>query len=176
MKKSLIVAAVVAACSLAQATTINWGLTAGSTLSEYAGGTAYLIWNSTTSEVLSYDGDLSKATEFSSSKIKDTIISSTTVGADGSIAGSELVTSSSATGLGTGNKPFYIAIISADGKSLTSLEATGSVNIRDTSFTATFQRAASAFSVSYTAPIPEPTTVALLALGLAALGLKRKVA
>lgn len=176
MKQVTLVASLVMACVIAQATTISWGTGTNALDTKFSGGTAYLIYNNDTSSVFTYGEDLSTAKEFSPSKFGDTVVAQATIGSDGKISQTSNVVPSDIGASGNGMKPFYMVVISSDGKSLSAMESTQNLNISTSSMTATFNRSASGFTGNYTAAIPEPTAIALIALGLAAFGLKRKVA
>ncbi len=167
MKKILTIAvAFVAVAMTVSASNVKWGLDEGETL-PFATGTIYLIQSSDTPDTTGWD----KKESFSTSDLTGTVVLSDSF--TGSFyAGEDSVTS---VGGSTGRMPFYMAAISSDGKSIAVMSDTITINIKSSDLSVTAKAAGSDFS-SFTAPVPEPTAVALIALGLAALGLKRKVA
>ncbi len=167
MKKLLIVATALVLAGLTQAATPQWQVN-GSAAS--AGQTAYLVLTSKIPATVTALSDITGAA-FASGKIED--IGRGKYGAKGSAEIASLNAGSSA-----GYTIFFV-----DTASNSYLNGgTGSVTGYGSSDPVVD---ATQSTSTYTAPggagwtpiaVPEPTTVALLALGLAALGLKRKVA
>ena len=167
MKKLLIVATAVVLAGLTQAATVNWQVN-GSAASK--GQTAYLVLTDKIPENITSLGDITGAA-FASGEIKQNGrvygVAGTTDVDDvdaGETAGYTIffvdTTSNSYLNGGTGSVKGY-------GASDPPVDATQS--------TSTYVAPGGAGWTKVEA-VPEPTAVALLALGLAALGLKRKVA
>ncbi len=168
MKKLLIVATALVLAGLTQAATVQWQVTGSSASS---GQTAYLVLTSKIPSEITSLSDITNAA-FDSGKIAKS-------GRDYFVTGQKTLDDKD---VGAGQTVGY-TIFFVDESSNSYLNGgTGSV----TGYGATDpQVVATPAASTYTAPggagwtpiaVPEPTTVALLALGLAALGLKRKVA
>ena len=167
MKKLLIIATALVLAGLTQASTVNWSVT-GSAAS--IGQTAYLVLTDKIPENVTSLSDITGAA-FASGEIKQ---NGRVTGASGQAEIASLNAGSSA-----GYTIFFV-----DTASNSYLNGgTGTVKGYGPNDPPV---AATASTANYVAPggagwtkieaVPEPTAVALLALGLAALGLKRKVA
>ena len=173
MKKILLIAAVAAVASLAQSATVKWNVK-GDATSE--GQMVYLVLNSDIpSEVKELSDLTGKA--FASGTIAKT--------GRNTYASGEATSDKFTAGQTYNYTIFFVDSSTTPNKYLNG--GTGSVSAYGETDTAVDATQATSTYVAdranWTAvtgggqdPIPEPTTVALLALGLAAVGLKRKVA
>lgn len=169
MKKLLIIATALVLAGLTQAATVQWRVN-GTAAS--AGQTAYVVLTSKIPTEITSLSDITNAA-FDSGEIKKN-------GRDYYVSGTKTLDDKD---VGAGQTVGY-TIFFVDSASDSYLNGgTGSVKGYGASDPPV---SASAATSTYTAPggagwtkieaVPEPTAVALLALGLAALGLKRKVA
>ncbi|MBR4170997.1 MAG: PEP-CTERM sorting domain-containing protein [Kiritimatiellae bacterium] len=164
MKKALLVLFAAAVTFAANASSVKWGMVSGNTISDISSGTAYLIIGSVPTAdslaskesfaVADLGGEVFRTGEFTSG----TFLSS-----------AESITSP------TGNYNVFMAVISSDGKTAAVSTSTKSMRIAAATTPVNLQWTTANFSV-YTAAVPEPCSVALVLLGVAALGLKRKIA
>lgn len=177
MKKMLCIVSFIATGMMAQAISLTWGLGTGVSAGDtFANGIAYLLWDNTTTEggIFSYDGDLSKQEEFLPSKFQDKQLAQTGIDASGFFSCKSTLTPGDVDASEPTRANLYMVAISADGKDMLVLKNAQGLQITNSAMSNTFTRKPDAFN-SYTA-VPEPTAMALLGLGIIALGLKRKVA
>lgn len=167
MKKLLVmIIAIAGLSSIASATIVKWGLSSALDTDTYANGSTVYLVQGTFSAPATAPATWTESnlgTVYARGSLTDGIYKDTT--------GVDLNTTD--TGF-NGNTPFYVAVISADGKNLAATSSSN-INIKDSPMGASFNKGAAGFT-TYPAAIPEPTAIALISLGLAALGMKRKVA
>ncbi len=168
MKKLIMSLAVVAVASIATATNVKWGVSTALDTDKFADGSKVYLVQGT------YAAPAEAPETWTTSNIGTSY-------AEGSLAGGTyqddtgVSLTTTATGF-NGNTPFYVAVISADGKNI-AVTSSSNINVKNSALSTTFYKTATSFTTYPAAtPVPEPTAVALLALGLAALGVKRKVA
>ena len=174
MKKLLTIAVVTMCAALVQATSVDWtfdGDVLASNGSDYANGTAWVVY-------MGSSDDLSPITVDGSGNISvgdDYSITATANVSDGLVNDGLGITSTSTA---NGNYVLFAAYEGSDGYYYGHSDVTavsGLVDDNTVSQVVSFGSSAMTLSTPAEA-VPEPTSLALLALGLAALGLKRKVA
>ncbi len=177
MKKSLLTVLAFAMAGMASAATITWGSGVLYTPASAEGG-----WSTTkakTSVTASYY--LITASEYATlgtKSVDELVTTAKSKTADATITSKSTTSKANweYTGAAAGATTYVLAVYSTtyDGTEM-HIATVKSATVGTGGAAVTVDNIASGIG-SWTAPIPEPTTVALLALGLAALGLKRKVA
>ncbi len=178
MKRTIVAAiAAIGIVGFASASSVTWGTASGASVSKdlgsgniFANQTVYLVYGTSVPDFVT----LGKSkTSWSAADIGGTTIRTGTLDANGSysVVGDSIVPADIGKTATTAAK-FYLAAISTDGQWIaytglkTATISTGSMGANATFTTSNF---------SYAEAVPEPTTMALLAIGLAAFGLRRKV-
>ena len=161
MKKALLVLFAVAATFAANASNVKWGIMSGQSLTDITAGTAYLIIGSVPEAsalakesfaVADFGGEVFRTGDFASGTY---------------LSANESITSPVAT------YNVFMAVISSDGKTA-AVSTAKQLKIAAAATPSTVTWNAGNFSI-YTS-VPEPCSVALVLLGVAALGLKRRIA
>ena len=162
MKKALLVLFAAAATFAASASNVKWGLTNGQTLSDISAGNVYLIIG-TVPEASAFE----KKESFAVADFGGEVFRQDSLTAGTFLSANESITSP------VGTYSVFMAVISSDGKTA-AVSTQKNLKIAAAATPSTLQWSSSNFT-TYTA-VPEPCSVALVLLGVAALGLKRKIA
>jgi len=162
MKKALLVLFAVAATFTASASNVKWGIASGQSLSDITTGTAYLIIGSVP-EASAFEGKES----FTVANFGGEVFRTGDFASGTYLSANESITSPVAT------YSVFMAVLSTDGKTA-AVSTQKSLKIAGAATPSTLTWGKADFT-AYTA-VPEPCSVALVLLGVAALGLKRKIA
>jgi hypothetical protein len=171
-KMMMLMVAVMAVVGAASASNVKWGISSGALNGTdfAAGSTLYLVWDNNGGG-MTYDGALATQTSYAIGNVTDSQEGSGSLvaGAYYNALGQSIVPAD--VGGTAGSKPFYLVAISADGKTI-AYTATKPLNIQASALSQTANWLNTDFTVVHA--IPEPTSLALLAFGAAAIGLRRK--
>jgi hypothetical protein len=167
MKKIIMAAAIVCAAVCAQASTVNWGLSAAIDATTFASGTAYLVCVTDLAKPSLADDAAAQAWfTANSATLADKALLSGTI-ADGMISGSDVVESP------TGRKNYYLVLVNEDNTAMAVSTTTKAINIQGGTMNATAKWDGASQMTSY-ALVPEPTSGLLMLVGLGALALRRR--
>ena len=177
MKKVMMMVAVLALSGTVMATNLKWGMNSGQALNSTTfadGSVMYLVWDSGAnglSSTFTITAGSANVTSFSIGQITDSSVSSGTL-ASGTYTQSTGTTITPTT-LGTtaGTKSFYLVVISSDSKTL-AYSSVKTANIQTSALSASSFWNSSDFTT--VTAVPEASSMALISLGVAALGLRRK--
>lgn len=161
MKKALLVLFAVAATLTANASNVKWGIASGQSLTDITTGTAYLIIGSVP-EASALQKESFVVGDFGGEVFRQGTF------ADGTYLSANESITSPVTTYGV-----FMAVISSDGKTA-AVSTSKNLKIAAAATPSSLTWGKADFSI-YTA-VPEPCSVALVLLGVAALGLKRKIA
>ena len=189
MKKLIVFASVFAAVA-AQAATVNWSVTKQTSIANYnyavvdsAIITALMGGASPYADEASMNAAITAGQAYSAESLASALTAGGSVNAKGTVSSKSINdVGDSFTVLFWNGTPanggtFYYGTFSTAGHTYSGAEPNpGDVAVTSAALTQGTFTAATFTQSGGQDPIPEPTTVALLALGLAAVGLKRKVA
>lgn len=170
--KIMLMSVVLTLASSGMASNVKWGLNVGQAFTgSLATGTMYLVWDNSANG-LSFSGDINNQTSFSIASITDSTQGTGTIDSGYYYnATGQTITPTTLGSSGNGNRSFYLVAISSDGLTL-AYSSLKNINISSSALSATGNWNTSDFTV--VSAVPEPTALALLAFGAAAVGLRRK--
>ena len=185
MNKLSIAFATVAMATMANASTVTWGITTALDTEKFNAGTIYLFAGSSVADLTSW---AEKQESFTFDAVKTQLGSDLAVlntasgtapntialsGGKGTSAGNSVTSYGSGS---TGNYYVFAVVLSEDGKNLAVADAVKTLNIRSAATPANATWGGGNFntySIS-SSPIPEPTSGLLMLIGMAGLALRRK--
>ena len=183
MNKLAIAFASVAMATMANASTVTWGVSTALDTSKFNTGTIYLFAGSTIADLTSW---AATQTSFTLNDVKTQLGSDLAVlntasgtapntialsGGKGTSAGNSVTSYGSGS---TGTYSVFAVVLSGDGKSLAVSDSVKTLNIRSAATPSNATWGAANFKTYAASDVPEPTSGLLMLIGMAGLALRRK--